>query len=55
MAVYLIEVDDNASDEVKKEVTDALACEGVKVRNLSFDDFKGYDWMQEYNAYMGAG
>ncbi len=55
MAVYLIEVDDNAPDEVKKEVSDALVCEGVKVRNLSFDDFKAYDWMQEYNTMMGAG
>jgi len=54
MAVYLIEVDDNATDEVKKEVSDALACEGVRVRNLAFDNFEGYDWMQEYNVTMGA-
>ncbi len=55
MAVYLIEVADDAADEVKKQVSEALACEGVRVRNLGFDDFKGYDWQEEYNAYMGAG
>jgi len=55
MAVYLIEVADDATDEVKEQVREALVGYGVKVRNLPFDDFKGYDWQEEYNAHMGAG
>ncbi len=55
MAVYLIEVSDDANEEVKKQVSEALSCDGVKVRNLRFDDFKGYDWQEEYNGHMGAG